>query len=549
MTSPAQVPLHSFKEDPLSLPPRAIVISGTLGSGKTTLLNHLLQTTAAFNKPGSFVVIENDIGATNTDKQRLRTSPENVLEVTAGCICCNDLHSLQAAVTQLRAQPEITTLFIETTGIAKPSAVKNLLHKLKIPTMVIVTVDVKHFDDNTLLGRTADTIPHADIVALTWTQNDAGIRDDATLHRVMTEVERFNPTAQKIEIAPSGKPLDELCLNVPSPLVSVASLTQVHSDTPLPALREISLFTRGVQFASKPLPKAHQEFTITLNVPSGMSPDTVISAVKAGAPTGLLRAKGRVGRFDLDCTMGDWQISECRAGSERNFITLIGRLPLTAESFPELASTPTGDELSIDMSDPLVREKAVQLVNDLMSRIPINVVENSRLITETDAGEAWRYVSLPGFPVETKEAFLRSLCEFYLKQYEALKSSAFDSHPTLPYYQREVGYNLSWFLIDCGELLAKWNLDTTIRDIKPATLYFTGLQNARDARHIGSFKESDIPYLKTRLVMLENEGAPPALANSAIRTCAQLCLDKSWHRALRVLSDTSRFSIDAVQGV
>jgi hypothetical protein len=247
--------------------------------------------------------------------------------------------------------------------------------------------------------------------------------------------------------------------------------------------------------------------------------------------------------------MGDWQISECRAGSERNFITLIGRLPLTAESFPELASTPTGDELSIDMSDPLVREKAVQLVNDLMSRIPINVVENSRLITETDAGEAWRYVSLPGFPEETKEAFLRSLCEFYLKQYEALKSGAFDSHPTLPYYQREVGYNLSWFLIDCGGLLAKWNLDTTIRETKPATLYFTGLQNARDARHIGSFKEGDVPYLKTRLVMLENEGASPALANHAIRTCARLCLDKSWNRALSLLSDPSRLSINAGQGV
>jgi hypothetical protein len=425
--------------------------------------------------------------------------------------------------------------------------VKNLLHKLEIPTMVIVTVDVKHFDDNTLLGRTADTIPHADIVALTWTQNDAGIRDDATLRRVMTEVERFNPTAQKIEIAPSGEPLGELSLNVPLPLVSVESFQQAHSDTSPQALVELSLFTPGVQIAGKALPKAHQEFTITLNVPSDMSPDTVISAVKAGAPTGLLRAKGRVGRFNLDCTMGDWNVSEYGASSEQNFITLIGRSPLTADSFPELASAPTSDELSIDMNSPLVRQKAVQLVNDLMSRIPTKVVENGRLITETDAGEAWRYVSLPGFPVETKEAFLRSLCEFYLHQYEALNSGAFDSHPTLPYYQREVGYNLSWFLIDCGELLAKWNLDTTIRDIKPVTLYFTGLQNARDARHIGSFKESDVPYLTTRLVMLENEGTAPALANSAIRTCAQLCLDKSWHRALRVLSDTSRLSIDAVQ--
>jgi hypothetical protein len=415
--------------------------------------------------------------------------------------------------------------------------------------MVIVTVDVKHFDDNTLLGRTADTIPHADIVALTWTQNDAGIRNDATLRRVMTEVERFNPTAQKIEIAPSGAPLGELSLNVPSPLASVASLPQAHADTSTPAFVDLSLFTNNWQVVGKPLAKAHQEFTITLDLPLGMDPDSVIAAVTAGAPTGLLRAKGRVGRFDLDCTMGDWNVSERDASSERNFITLIGRSPLTADSFPELASAPTSDELSIDMNNPLLREKAVQLVNDLMSRIPTNVMEDGRLITETDAGEAWRYVSLPGFPVETKEAFLQSLCEFYLKQYEALKSGAFDSHPTLPYYQREVGYNLSWFLIDCGELLAKWNLDTTIRDTKPATLYFTGLQNARDARHIGSFKESDVPYLKTRLLMLENEGAPPALANKAIHTCARLCLDKSWSRALRLLSDPSRLSTNAGQGV
>jgi G3E family GTPase len=548
MTSPAHVPLDSFEEAPVSLPPRAIVISGTLGSGKTTLLNHLLQTTAASNKPGSFVVIENDIGATNTDKQRLRTSPENVLEVTAGCICCNDLHSLQAAVTQLRAQPEITTLFIETTGIAKPSAVKNLLHKLEIPTMVIVTVDVKHFSNNTLLGRTADTIPHADIVALTWTQNDAGIRDNTTLHRVITEVERLNPIAKKIEISPLGEPLGELSLDVPFPLVSAASFQQTYSDTSPQALVEIPLCTPGVQIAGKALSKAHQEFTITLNVPSDMSPDAVITAVKAGSPTGLLRAKGRVGRFDLDCTIGDWNISECRASSEQNFITLIGGLPLTAESFPELASTTKGDELSIDMSDPLVREKAVQLVSDLMSRIPTKVVENGRLITETDAGEAWRYVSLPGFPAETKEAFLRSLCKFYLKQHESLNSGAFESHTTLPYYQREVGYNLSWFLIDCGELLAKWGLDSIIRDIKPVTLYFTGLQNARDARHIGSFKESDVPYLRTRLVMLKNEGETLDLAQRAIQLCATLCLDRSWNLALRLLNDTSPPSIDAGQG-
>ncbi len=175
----------------LSLPPRAIVLSGTLGSGKTTLLNHLLTTQTKSATPGSFVVIENDIGATNTDTARLKTDPTNVLAITAGCICCNDLHSLRAAVSQLREQPEIKTLFIETTGIAKPSAVKELLHKLSIPTLVIVTVDVKHFDTNQILGRTTDTIPHADILALTWTHNSQGHRDNDALTKAMDTIERL----------------------------------------------------------------------------------------------------------------------------------------------------------------------------------------------------------------------------------------------------------------------------------------------------------------------------------------------------------------------
>jgi G3E family GTPase len=487
-------------------------------------------------------VIENDIGATNTDTTRLKTDPSNVLGITAGCICCNDLHSLRAAITQLRNQPEINTLFIETTGIAKPAAVKDLLHKLEIPTLVIVTVDVKHFETNKSLGRITDTIPHADILALTWTQDAAGQRDSAGLEKVLAEVSELNPLASTVEVAQSGEPLHEIALTT-----SLSEMAKPKTIIQAPVNRgassqypEISLFTPGMKsFANRMAARLHQEYTITLQIPASMNPDDVIAAVTNGAPTGLLRAKGRVGRFELDCTDGDWNISEGTTTSSPSFITLIGTKPLTAEAFPALASTSSNDDLSIDLGDPLVRERAIQLVTDLMSRIPSEVAQNGGLITETDAGEAWRYVSLPGFPEDLKETFLRSLCEFYLKQSDALQSGRFNSHPALPYYQREVGYNLSWFLIDCGHLVAKWEMDSRIRSINPVTLYFTGLQNARDARHIGSFKESDVPYLQKRLAMLLAEGQPLSHASKAINNSVKLCLDQSWNQALRPLRHAS----------
>ena len=542
MSTFSHVPAHSSSTAPFSLPPRAIVLSGTLGSGKTTLLNHLLITHTKSAAPGSFVVIENDIGATNTDITRLKTDPTNVLGITAGCICCNDLHSLQAAVTQLRDQPEIATLFIETTGIAKPAAVKDLLHKLEIPTLVIVMIDVKHFDTNKSLGRITDTIPHADILALTWTQNATGERDSAGLEKVLTEVKQLNPLARTVEVARSGEPLHEISLTAP---LSGKAMPTIIIQPPVDRgassqYSEISLLTPGIKsFANRMTARPHREFTITLQVPANMNPDDVIASVTNGAPTGLLRAKGRVGRVELDCTNGDWNSSAGSTTSSPSFITLIGTKPLTAEAFPALASTSSNDELSVDLRDPLVRERAIQLVTDLMSRIPSEVVQNGRLITETDAGEAWRYVSLPGFPEDLKETFLRSLCEFYLKQSDALQSGRFNSHPALPYYQREVGYNLSWFLIDCGDLVAKWEMDSRIRAINPVTLYFTGLQNARDARHIGTFKESDVPYLQKRLAMLTAEGRALSHASKAIDNCVKLCLDKSWNRALRPLKQAS----------
>lgn len=534
LISSSALPSNVNRMADLTLPPRAVVISGTLGSGKTTLLNHLLKTAPECGAPGSFVVIENDIGAMNTDQARLAANPEAVLAITAGCICCNDLHSLQAAVSQLKELPEIKTLFIETTGIANPGAVKDLLHKLQIPTLVIVTVDVKHFEDNQLLGRNNETIPHADIVALTWTHSADGGRDTASVIGVTGRIRSLNPEARLVEIDPSGAPVEEAAPLVCDSVTAMAGSGRPRVENLQSRLKR--LFGGRTQSSSHS--HHHHEYTVTLSIPDGCSAEDVVAAVRARAPR-VMRAKGHVNGVDLDCVQGDWTTREIGHPRARNWLTLIDRQPLRASDFPTIHRAGSGELTGVDVTDPDIRKRAVTLVDQLIAQIPTSVVENGRMITQIDAGEGWNYILLPHFPEDVKERFMRATTEFWLKQADALKTGMFDSHPNLPYYTREVGNNLSWLLIDCGTRVDAWGLRETLEAYKPATLFFEGLAIARNAIHLRTFVERDGRLLRARLEMLAREqGKPdPALASRAVDNCVRLCVDGSWSRARSVLSE------------
>lgn len=524
--------------------PRAVLLAGPLGSGKTTLLNHLLERSAGSAAIGSFVVIENDIGARNTDAARLAARPEDVLAITAGCICCNDLHSLKAAIGQIQAAGSIRTIFIETTGIASPGSVKDLLHTAGIPTRTIVTVDVKHFDRNRLLRRDADTVPHADIVALTWWDGSVPPR---TISRTIAAIRSENDTAPLLFVSPTGAPAapDSIAafrtlhhgLDEPGPRSETFEPTGIVTHAPIAELRVPLALTR-------PSLAQHRTFSITLAPPPGMSPAELREAVERGTGKArLLRAKGHLDGLEFDCTHGDWQFCQRDRGPRRNTITIMSDYPLHSGNFPGLTCLTTDSAESLDLSDPGIHGRAVELVRELILRIPADVVAGDRLITETEAGEAWRYVSRPGFPAELRETFFHALLDFYLRQHEALLSGQFASSPALPYYQREVGYNLSWFTIDCGAELHRWGLHDRVTSLRPCSLYFEGLAAANTALHIGSFREGDTPYLLRRFAALAEElgdARGRSLAAQAIENCTRLSLDGSWHRANALLLDWER---------
>ncbi|MEM6263631.1 MAG: GTP-binding protein [Bacteroidota bacterium] len=96
------------------------IVTGFLGAGKTSFLNHLIA-----SRPSErILVIENEVGSTNIDSKLLLEEVEDVMELTAGCLCCslNDgLIDLLEAVS--RRKGEFDRLIIETTGVADPESI------------------------------------------------------------------------------------------------------------------------------------------------------------------------------------------------------------------------------------------------------------------------------------------------------------------------------------------------------------------------------------------------------------------------------------------
>ncbi|MCA1667124.1 MAG: GTP-binding protein [Thermomicrobia bacterium] len=106
----------------------ATILTGFLGSGKTTLLNHIL----AANPGLRIAIIVNELGDVGIDGGLIeQTDPggqSDIVELTAGCICCTirgDLLIGLRRILQRDEPPEY--LIIETTGIADPLPVAQTL--------------------------------------------------------------------------------------------------------------------------------------------------------------------------------------------------------------------------------------------------------------------------------------------------------------------------------------------------------------------------------------------------------------------------------------
>lgn len=105
------------------------VLTGFLGAGKTTLLNALLPRPELRRT----AVVINELGDIGIDHDLVRTSDEQVVELTTGCICCAVRGDLARTLHELwrgrmrRRVPEFDRVVIETTGLADTGPVLQTL--------------------------------------------------------------------------------------------------------------------------------------------------------------------------------------------------------------------------------------------------------------------------------------------------------------------------------------------------------------------------------------------------------------------------------------
>ncbi len=102
-----------------------ILVTGFLGAGKTTLLLRWLKESPATGL--RMGVVMNEFGADSVDSQILDRPGLPVAQVSGGCVCCATDNELDRAVTQLAKSGDCDYLVVETSGLADPDNVIDVL--------------------------------------------------------------------------------------------------------------------------------------------------------------------------------------------------------------------------------------------------------------------------------------------------------------------------------------------------------------------------------------------------------------------------------------
>lgn len=174
------------------------IITGFLGAGKTTFLNHFIKE----RLPDRVFVIENECGATNVDGGLIMDGVEEVVELTAGCLCCSLADGLFDILEEAhKRRDQYDRLVIETTGIADPGSIIQVF--LEHPAVekafeleqVICLVDAANVEEWLEEAEEAlRQISVADVLLV----NKTDTISETKLEGVMTTLNGVNPQAKTL---------------------------------------------------------------------------------------------------------------------------------------------------------------------------------------------------------------------------------------------------------------------------------------------------------------------------------------------------------------
>lgn len=194
-----------------------ILLTGFLGSGKTTLLLRWLSEAPATGR--RIGVVMNEFGMESVDSQIINRPGLPISQVSGGCICCVGDDQITEAVRTLVRSGRVDYLVVETSGLADPDNVIDVLTDPELLPEVrlqaVVTIVDSHWFARPAEGEAERVlirkqVQFAQIVGLSKCDLiSAGERDT-----VEARLAELNPSARRVRL-PFGLPDLADILNAP----------------------------------------------------------------------------------------------------------------------------------------------------------------------------------------------------------------------------------------------------------------------------------------------------------------------------------------------
>ena len=178
-----------------------LFITGFLGSGKTTLLNRILDEAAAQGKKAGVII--NEWGRVNIDSSLIRAKNIEIEELNDGQVFCSCLSGNFLEALVLLAGHSLDVVIVETSGMANPFPLRNILCDLRRLTGghyvyqgMIALIDPESFLD---LVEGINAVEEQVIASQRIIINKIELADGETLARIREKIRQLNPHAGIIE--------------------------------------------------------------------------------------------------------------------------------------------------------------------------------------------------------------------------------------------------------------------------------------------------------------------------------------------------------------
>ena len=174
-----------------------LLLSGFLGAGKTTLLKRILSWETDLSET---VVLVNEFGDVGIDGSLLDGSNSDVIELTSGCICCSLSADLKQSLIDIRKRFAPKRIFIESTGVADPTAVASVLKEPgliehMVLSKIVTVLDADFWEAREVFGPLFyHQLEMADLILL----NKADQVDKEDIARFLEQIHKRIPNTQVV---------------------------------------------------------------------------------------------------------------------------------------------------------------------------------------------------------------------------------------------------------------------------------------------------------------------------------------------------------------